>query len=201
MMTATSMTSMISMTSRRRLLGVSVVVILLAAGGLAWFLSRGDGIVGETLALQQRLLAGESTGRDLKVGVSRVIKNVDKMNRADVKTVRNALTGDWRRLQQAGIDEYFEAEKVDRESVLDRDLRRLAAVAELWFATNPRSSGTPPRRPASGKNKAVKPVAGAVKPAADPQAKLFEIYRTALMARGLTLGISVPEWLLEPPRR
>jgi|GEM_PF-1595062 len=195
MMTATSMTS------RRRLLGVAVLVILLAAGGLAWFLSRGDGIVGETLALQQRLLAGESTGRDLKVGVSRVIKNVDKMNRADVKTVRNALTGDWPRLQQAGIDEYFEAEKVDRESVLDRDLRRLAAVAELWFATNPRSSGTPPRQPASGKNKAVKPAAGAAKSAADPRAKLFEIYRAALMARALRLGISVPEWLLAPPRR
>ncbi len=187
-------TSMKSTTSRRRLLGVCVVVILLAAGCFAWFLSRGDEIVGETLALQQRLLAGESTGRELKAGVSRVIKNVDTMNRADVKTVRDALTGDWRRLQQAGIDEYFEAEKVDRESVLDRDLRRITAVAELWFATNPRSSGTPPRQPASGSGKAATS-------AADPRAKLFDIYRAALVARALTLGVSVPQWLLAPPRR
>ena len=191
---ATSMKSTTSTTRRRRLLGVCVVVILLAAGCFAWFLSRGDGIVGETLALQQRLLAGESTGRDLKAGVSRVIKNVDTMNRADVKTVRDALTGDWRRLQQAGIDEYFEAEKVDRESVLDRDLRRLTAVAELWFATNPRSSGTPPRQPASGSEKAAKSLV-------DPRAKLFDIYRAALVARALTLGVSVPQWLLAPPRR
>ena len=99
---------------------------------------------------------------------------------------------EWRRLLQQGIDDSFAAGEADRKTLLDRDIDRLGTAGELWFATNHRSNGQPP--------KSRKPKTGASKPGAkvSPEAQLRDTYRTALLARAGKRGISVPDWLLGP---
>ena len=181
------------MTTRQKTLAASVLGLLLAAGGLSWFFMRTKGLVDETLSLQTRLLAGELTARDRRSGVAQVTRNVDKMDRVDTKKVRDAFTAEWRRFQQQGIDDYFAADEADREALLDHDIDRLVTAGELWFATNPRSNGQPPR-PRKPKTAASKPGQAKVSPAA----QLLDIYRTKLLARAGKRGVSVPEWLLGP---
>lgn len=180
------------MSTRQRFLGALLLGVLLAAGGLSWFFLRGKGLVDETLALQTSLLVGGTASGDRRSGVSRVTRNIDKMAREDVKTVREALMADWRRLRQQGIDEYFAAAEPEREPLLDRDIGRLVAAGELWFATNPRSNGLPPK-PGTPKKSGKK---GGAK--TTPAAQLLDIYRTALLTRAGKRHISVPEWLLGP---
>jgi len=181
------------MTTRQRALAASVLGVLLVAGGVSWLFMRTKGIVDETLSLQTRLLAGDLTGRDRKAGVAQVTRNIDKMDREDTKKVRDAFADEWRRLQKRGIDDYFAAGEADRESLLDHDIDRLVTAGELWFATNPRSNGQPPR-PRKPKTVASKPGQAKVSPAA----QLLDIYRTKLLARAGKRGVSVPEWLLGP---
>ena len=183
------------MSTMQRLLLASLVGVGLVAGG-AWFFVRGKGSVDETRGLQESLLAGDLSGRDRASGVSRVIRNIDKMDREDVKKVREAFMAEWRRLKRQGIDEYHAAGEADRESLLDRDIGRLVTAGELWFATNPRSSGQPPNRR--------KPKAAATKPAKAKEnegGQRFDLYRVALLGRAKTRGIAVPEWLLDGPPR
>jgi hypothetical protein len=118
------------MTTRKKALAALVLGMLLAAGGVSWFFLRTKGIVDETLSLQTRLLAGELTARDRRSGVAQVTRNIDKMDREDVKKVRDAFTADWRRLQQQGIDDYFAAGEADREALLDHDIQRLVTAGE-----------------------------------------------------------------------
>jgi hypothetical protein len=181
------------MTTRQRSLAALMLGVLLAAGGLSWFFMRGKGLVDETLTLQARLLAGELAARDRRSGVAQVTRNIDKMDREEVKKVRDAFVADWKRVQQQGIDEYFAAGEADRDPLLDRDITRLGTAGELWFATNPRSNGKPPR-PRKPKKAASKPEITKVSPAA----QLLDVYRTKLLARAGKRGISVPEWLLGP---
>ena len=179
------------MSIRQKPLIVLLASVLLAAGGLSLFFMRGKGLVDETLSLQAGLLVGELPGPDRRSGVAQVTRNIDKMGREDVKTVRDALMADWQRLRQQGIDEYFAAADPDRETLLDRDIRRLVTAGELWFATNPRSNGQPPK-PRKPKQKTQK----TQKPKVAPAAQLLEIYRIALLSRAGKRGIPVPEWLL-----
>jgi hypothetical protein len=181
-----------SMTRRQRSLTALLLAVLLAAGAASWFFVRGKDLVNETIAVQASLLAGEVSGRDRSSGVMRVTRAIDKMDREDVKRVRDAFTAEWRRLQQQCIDDYFAAGEADRKTLLDRDIDRLGTAGELWFATNPRSSGQPP--------KPRKPKTAASKPGAkvSPAAQLRDAYRTALLARAGKRGISVPDWLLGP---
>ena len=179
------------MTTRQRSLAALMLGVLLAAGGLSRFFMRGKGLVDETLALQTRLLAGELAARDRRSGVAQVTRNIDKMGREDVKKVRDAFVADWQRLQQQGIDEYFAAGEADREPLLDRDITRLGTAGELWFATNPRSNGKPPRP-----RKPTKSTAKPGKTTVTPAVQLLDIYRTKLLARAGKRGVSVPEWLL-----
>jgi hypothetical protein len=180
------------MTTRQKAFAAAVLGMLLAAGGVSWFFMRTNGLADETLSLQARLLAGELTARDRMSGVAQVTRNIDKMDREDVKRVRDAFTAEWRRLQQQDIDDYFAAGEADREALLDRDIDRLRTAGELWFATNPRSNGQPP--------KPRKPKTAASKPGAkvSPAAQLRDAYRTALLARAGKRGISVADWLLGP---
>jgi len=177
----------------RRVLAIGGALAL-ACGVLAWWLwPGGGGLVEETLALQTRLLSGDVGGRDLRTGVRQVVRNVDRMDRAGVRRVQNALAERCRELQRVGIEEYFTADKAAREELLDRDIARLVIAGELWFASNPQSSGQPPRR------RPPKPPAG--KPAEpSPDLKMFDSYRTALEARAAKTGVKVPVWLLRPPR-
>ena len=181
------------MTTRKKALAALVLGMLLAAGGVSWFFLRTKGIVDETLSLQTRLLAGELTARDRRSGVAQVTRNIDKMDREDVKKVRDAFTADWRRLQQQGIDDYFAAGEADREALLDHDIQRLVTAGELWFATNPRSNGQPPK-PRKPKKAASKPGPAKVSPAA----QLLDMYRTKLLARAGKQGVTLPDWLLRP---
>ena len=181
------------MTKRQKALAASVLGVLLAAGGVSWFFMRAEGIVDETLSLQTRLLAGELTARDRRSGVAQVTRNIDKMDRDDAKRVRDAFVADWRRLQQQGIDDYFAAGEADREALLDHDIERLVTAGELWFATNPRSNGQPPK-PRKPKKAASKPGQAKVSPAA----QLLDMYRTKLLARAGKRGVTLPDWLLGP---
>jgi hypothetical protein len=178
--------------ARQRSLTALLLAVLLAAGAASWFFVTGKGLVDETIAVQASLLAGEFSGRDRSSGVMRVTRAIDKMDREDVKRVRDAFTAEWRRLLQQGIDDYFAAGEADRKTLLDRDIDRLGTAGELWFATNPRSNGQPP--------KSRKPKSVASKPGAkvSPEAQLRDTYRTALLARAGKRGISVPDWLLGP---
>ena len=181
------------MTKRQKALAASVLGVLLAAGGVSWFFMRAKGIVDETLSLQTRLLAGELTARDRRSGVAQVTRNIDKMDREDVKKVRDAFTADWRRLQQQGIDDYFAADEADREALLDQDIDQVVTAGELWFATNPRSNGQPPK-PRKPKKAASKPGQAKV----SPTAQLLDMYRTKLLARAGKRGVTLPDWLLGP---
>lgn len=181
------------MTKRQKALAASVLGVLLAAGGVSWFFMRAKGIVDETLSLQARLLAGELTARDRRTGVAQVTRNIDKMDREDVKKVRDAFAADWRRIQQQGIDDYFAAGEADREALLDHDIERLVTAGELWFATNPRSNGQPPK-PKKPKTAASKPGQAKVSPAAE----LLDMYRTKLLVRAGKRGVTLPAWLLGP---
>jgi len=181
------------MTTRQKALAASVLGLLLAAGGVSWFFMRTKGIVDETFSLQTRLLAGEFTGRDRTAGVMQVTRNIDKMDRDDVKKVRDKFSTEWRRLQQQGVDAYSAAGEADREALLDRDIDRLVTAGELWFATNPRSNGQPPnpRKPKQAASKA-----GQAK--GTQAAQRLDIYRTKLLARAGKRGVTLPNWLLGP---
>jgi len=172
-------------------LAALALVMLLAAGGLWWLFMRGKGVVDETLALQTRLLEGKVTGRDRAAGVAMVTRNVDRMDRGDVKKVRDAFAKEWRRLNGEAFDEYIAAGDEDREALLDRDISRAVTAGELWFATNPWSNGQPPKprkpKPAPSKTGQAK---------VSQAAQLFEAYRSALLARAKKRDISVPDWLL-----
>ena len=181
------------MTTRQRSLAALMLGVLLAAGGLSWFFMRTKGLVDETLSLQTRLLAGEFTGRDRTAGVMQVTRNIDKMDRDDVKKVRDAFSTEWRRLQQQGFDDSIAADEADREALLDRDIDRLVTAGELWFATNPRSNGLAPK-PRKPKKAASKPGQAKVTQAA----QLRDIYRTKLLARAGKRGVTLPDWLLGP---
>jgi hypothetical protein len=181
-----------SMSGRLRLfVGLSAGLILAAAVAWIWVPRRES--VEQTLALQRRLLTGEVRGRELKAGVTTVVRSVDHMDRDDVKAVRNGLATEWQRILEAGIDEYFAAEESQRGPLLDRHLRRFLTAADLWLATDPRSTGRPPRPRAAKKPPKNAPVPAAV--------KLFEIYRTAIVARAAKQGVSLPTWLLVPPKK
>jgi hypothetical protein len=181
------------MTKRQKALAASVLGVLLAAGGVSWFFMSAKGIVDETLSLQTRLLAGELTARDRRSGVAQVTRNIDKMDRNDAKKVRDAFVADWRRRQQQGIDDYFAAGEADREALLDHDIERLVTAGELWFATNPRSNGQPPK-PRKPKKAASKPGQAKV----SPTAQLLDMYRAKLLARAGKRGVTLPDWLLGP---
>ena len=184
------------MTTRQKALAASLLGVLVAAGGMSWFFMSAKGIVDETLSLQTRLLTGELTARDRRSGVAEVTRNIDKMDRDDAKKVRDAFMADWRRLQQQGIDDYFAAGEADREALLDHDIERLVTAGELWFATNPRSNGQPPKP-----RKPKKPKAAASKPGqakVSPTAQLLDMYRTKLLARAGKRGVTLPDWLLGP---
>lgn len=187
------------MSTKRSVLVSLVLCGLLAAGGAAFLFLRGAGRVDETLALQGRLLAEDLDGRERKEGVAQLVRAIDKMDRAGVKQVQDALVADWRRLRHKACDDYFAASEGDREALLDRDIRRLVTAGELWFATSPRSNGQPPR------SKPRKKVAGKAGKASaqqpDAAEKLNSIYRGAILARAKTRGVAMPDWLLDGPPR
>ena len=183
------------MSTRQRSLAALLAGLLLCAGAATWLLLGGKGIVDETLAVQGSLLDGDRTARDRTSGVTRVTRNIDRMDREDVKKVRAAFMAQWRRLQRQSVTDYLAAREADRESLLDRDIDRLVTAGQLWFATQPRSNGQPPK-PSKAKQAAQK--SGTAEDA--EAAQRFDSYRDALLDRAKKRSISAPEWLLDGPR-
>lgn len=165
--------------------------VLFGAG--AWWMFGGwrRDRVEETLTAQRRILAGEVVGRDAKAAIDRMFRDVDKMSRSEVKQVRNALMGEWGRINNAAIEEYSAVDAGERDALLDRHIDRLVTAGELFNAANPYASGVPPRP---------RPPRSSSKPPT-PEQKRLEAYRTAVVARAGKQRVTVPEWLLWIARR
>jgi hypothetical protein len=174
---------------------ISVIVLVVAViAAWAWLGSRSEGLLEETIQLQQQLLAGTLSGADRKAAIKAVTRNVDHMDRAEVKKVRDTFNDQWRKLQSDAMDRYFAADDKERIAVLDKDIPIFVTAGDVWLATNPWASGPPRRRPPP------KPSTAAKKPVS-PEIEKLESYRTALVKRSAAKGVQVPDWLLRPARR
>lgn len=179
------------MTGKRKSFAAVVSIVVLAAAGLWWMRSRGDGLAEKTIALQSSLFADDRAAPERRSCIAEVTRNVDHMDRDDVKRVHDAFMAEWRRLMTLAIERYFSAGEAERAALLDRDIDRLAIAEALWFATRPSSDGRPPGR---GRAKQAKARSNGKKPSLSSQ--LAEAYRAALLARAGKRGTPVPEWLL-----
>lgn len=176
----------------RRWIVAGVALACVAISAWAWLGLRSDGIVEQTLVLQERLLSGGLSGAGRKAAIKAVTHNVDHMDRAGVKKVRDTFNDQWGRLQAEAVDRYFAADEKERVSVLDQDILVFVTAGDLWMATNPRAAGPPKRRP---------PKQGSAPKKMSPEMEKIERYRTALVKRSAAKGIEVPDWLLRPPKR
>jgi hypothetical protein len=158
----------------------------------AWWGMRSKGLLEQTLDLQEQLLTGTLSGADRKAAIKAVTRNVDHMDRAEVKKVRDTFNDQWRKLQVEAMDRYFAADDKERIAVLDRDIPVFVTAGDLWLATNPWAAGPPKRRP---------PKPGAAPKKTSPEVEQLESYRMALVKRSAAKGIQVPDWLLRPVRR
>lgn len=172
----------------------AIAAMIVAIAAWAWWGLRSAGLLEQTLALQEQLLSGGLSGADRKAALKAVTRNVDHMDRGDIKKVRDMFNDQWRRLQTDAIDRYFAADDKERIAVLDRDIPVFVTAGDLWLATNPWASGPPRRRPPP------KPATAPKKPVS-PEVEKLESYRTALVKRSAARGVQVPDWLLRPTRR
>lgn len=178
----------------RRGIFAAVALAFMAIAAWAWWGLKSEGLLEQTLALQERLLAGGLSGADRKAAIKAVTRNVDHMDRAEVKKVRDTFNEQWKRLQAEAMNRYFAADDKERIAVLDKDIPVFVTAGDLWLATNPWASGPPRRRPPA------KPATAPKKPVS-PEVEKVESYRTALVKRSTAKGIQVPDWLLRPARR
>jgi len=177
-----------------RLIVAALALAVVAIAVWAWWGLRSEGLLEQTLALQEQLLTGGLSGADRKAALKAVTRNVDHMDRAEVKKVRDTFNEQWKRLQAEAMDRYFAADDKERILVLDKDIPVFVTAGDLWLATNPWASGPPRRRPPTKTSTAPK------KPVS-PEVEKVESYRTALVKRSTAKGIQVPDWLLRPARR
>jgi hypothetical protein len=177
-----------------RLIVSAVALAVVAIAVWAWWGTRSAGLLEQTLSLQEQLLTGGLSGADRKAALKAVTRNVDHMDRAEVKKVRDTFNDQWKRLQTEAMDRYFAADDKERIAVLDKDIPVFVTAGDLWLATNPWASGPPRRRPPA------KPATAPKKPVS-PEVEKVESYRTALVKRSAAKGVEVPDWLLRPARR
>ncbi len=157
----------------------------------AAFLAAGCGRVDHLTAaveLQRQVLAAE-TKKARERGIDELIHHVDRLDREQVRQLRDLLAAEIQRTGKEWIDRYHSAPAADRPAVLDADIDRLLAIRELWLAITPGATEWSPRlsRSRSRKPPADKP------PDADSDRKLSEMYTQALLARAKTRGVSLPE--------
>jgi hypothetical protein len=178
----------------RRLIGGAIVLAFAAIAAWAWLVPDSPGLLEQTLALQERLLAGTLSGADRKAAIRAVTRNVDHMDRATIKKVHEAFNAQWRKLQTEAMDRYFAADEKERIAVLDMDIPAFVAAADIWLAINPLATGPPRRLPP-------KPTKTSPKKPVSPEVQQFESYRNALVKRSAAKGLQVPDWLLRPQPR
>jgi len=164
---------------------------------LGWFwLSRGEGLVDKTLEMERMLLAGDASGRAGKRAVDEIIRNVDRMDPAELKQVQQTLEAEWQRARAADIEAYFAAKPDERRSILDRSIDRTLTYKELRFAVNPKASSKDGRRPRKSKTTPPASQAGGGATAAEraAQRQLLERYDDALRQRARERRIVLPAW-------
>ena len=171
-------------------LGVVAVCLL----GWLW-LGRGEGLVDKTLEMERTLLAGDASGRAGKRAVDEIIRNVDRMDPAELKQVQQTLEAEWQRARAADIEAYFAAKPDERRSILDRSIDRTLTYKELRFAVNPRAwskEGRKPRKPRTTSPDSQ--AAGATAAEKKAQRQLLERYDDALRQRARERRIELPAW-------
>ena len=172
---------------------IASVLGLVAVCLLGWlWLGRGEGLVDKTLEMERTLLAGDASGRAGKRAVDEIIRNVDRMDPAELKQVQQTLEAEWQRARAADIEAYFAAQPDERGSILDRSIDRTLTYKELRFAVNPRAwskdgqpKTTPPASQAGGAATAAEKAA---------QRQLLERYDDALRQRARERRIELPAW-------
>lgn len=177
---------------------VVVAVLGVAAAflvGCLW-LSRGDDLVDKTLEMERTLLAGDASGRAGKRAVDEIIRNVDRMDPAELKQVQQTLEAEWQRARAADIEAYFAAKPDERRSILDRSIDRTLTYKELRFAVNPKAWSKDGRRPRQPKTPPPASQAGGNATAAEKaaQRQLLERYDDALRQRARERRIELPAW-------
>lgn len=163
---------------------------------MAWlWLGRGDDLVDRTLEMERTLLAGEPTGHAGKRAVDEIIRNVDRMDPAELKQVQQTLETEWQRARAADIEAYFAAKTDERQSILDRSIDRAIMYKELRFAVNPKAwskEGRKPRKPRTTSPDSQ--AAGATAAEKKAQRQLLERYDDALRQRARERRIELPSW-------
>jgi hypothetical protein len=77
---------------------VATVLGLATTCLLGWlWLTSGEDLVDKTLKMERTLLAGEASGRAGKKAVDEIIRNVDRMDPAELKQVQQTLEAEWQR--------------------------------------------------------------------------------------------------------
>lgn len=182
--------------SGTRTKAVATVVVVAAACVMAWlWLSRGEGLVDKTLEMERTLLAGEASGRAGKRAVDEIMRNVDRMDAAEVKQVQQTLEAEWQRARAADVEAYFAAKQDERRSILDRSIDRALMYKELRFAVNPKASSKDGRKPRKPRTPApASQAAGATAAEKKAQRQLLERYDDALRQRARERRIELPAW-------
>lgn len=175
---------------------VVTMIGITAACLMAWlWLSRGDGLVDKTLEIERTLLAGEASGRAGKRAVDEIIRNVDRMDQAELKRVQQTLEAEWQQARAADIEAYFTAKPDERQSILDRSIDRALMYKELRFAVNPKAwsrDGRKPRKPRT--TSPASQASGATAAEKKAQQQLLERYDDALRQRARERRIELPAW-------
>jgi hypothetical protein len=170
---------------------------LAIVGVLGWlWLGRGDDLVDKTLEMERSLLAGDTAGRAGKRTVDEIMRNVDRMDPAELNKVQQTLEAEWQRAREADIEAYFAAKQDERRSILDRSIDRALMYKELRFAVNPKAWSKDARRPRKSKTTPKESQAGGGATAAEKKAQrqLLERYDDALRQRARERRIELPAW-------
>lgn len=180
--------------NRVAIAGAAMATIVVCVIGWLW-LSRGDGLVDKTLEMERTLLAGEASGRAGKRAVDEIMRNVDRMDPAEVKQVQQTLEAEWQRARAADVEAYFAAKQDERRSILDRSIDRALMYKELRFAVDPKAWGKDGRKPRKPRTTAPSSqAAGATAAEKKAQRQLLERYDDALRQRARERRIELPAW-------
>lgn len=180
----------------RKALWVGLLAATAACAVGGYWLSRGDDLVDKTLDMERTLLAGDAPGRAGKRAVDEIIRNVDRMDPAELKQVQQTLEAEWQRARAADIEAYFAAKPDERGSILDRSIDRTLMYKELRFAVNPKAWSRDGRRPRKPKTSPPASQAGGAATPAEKaaQRQLLERYDDALRQRARERRIELPAW-------
>lgn len=144
--------------------------------------------LGKALELERQVLAAE-TKKARDRGIEELIHHVDRLDREQLRQLRESLAAEIQRTGREWIDRYYAAAESDRPALLDADIDRLLGIRELWLAITPGAAEWSPRL---SRSRGRKPAADA-SPDAASERKLRDLYNAALLARAKTRGVSLPE--------